>query len=140
MRWYLVAQSKKQLENIYEKDADIILANCTNTYFLNSSELSLLEYLSEKAGKTTINETGMHMPLLSVQALQSLKKGWEYTEAYFTSKDISFVTKLPDISMYDHLKIYEGKKYALPKLRENQSLDVYTADEMLRDVKYSDLY
>jgi type IV secretion system protein VirD4 len=137
IRWYLVCQSKRQLENIYEKDADIILANCTNTYFLNSSELLLLEYLSAKAGKTTINETGLHMPLLSVQDLQSLKKGWEYTETYFTSKDISFVSKLPDISVYDYLKIYEEKIYNLPKRRTNQVVGVYTADEMLKDVKSS---
>jgi type IV secretion system protein VirD4 len=137
IRWYLVCQSKKQLENIYEKDADVILANCTNTYFLNSSEMSLLEYLSAKAGSTTVTEIGSYMPLLSVQNLQSLKKGWEYTETYFTSKDISFVTKLPDISMYNYSRGCANKKYTLPKLRMGQVLTTYTADEMLKDVKNS---
>lgn len=135
IRWYLSCQSKKQFENTYEKDADTTMANCANTYFLSSSELSLLTYLSEKAGRTEATEDGDFMPILSVQDLQSLKKGWEFTEVYFTSKNISFVTKLPDVNAYEFMAPYaENKKCELPKLRRRQFLKTYTASEMLFDL------
>jgi type IV secretion system protein VirD4 len=140
IRWFLVAQSKRQLEQIYEKEADVIMANCANLYFLSSPELSLLQYLSEKAGRTTITESGLSEPLISVQDLQGLKKGWQKTECYFTSKDISFFTELPDISSYPYLKKYEGRKYDLPKLRTNQIVEVYTAEDMLNGIKNSYTY
>ena len=134
IRWYLVCQSKRQLEKVYEREADTITANCANTYFLNSSEMALLEHLSARAGQTTVTENGFSKPLISVQDLQSLKKGWEYTETYFSSKDIHFVTKLPDIGMYGYLKRHEGKKYGLPK-SPRPAVKTYTAEEMLDDIK-----
>ncbi len=124
VRWIIVCQSKKQLQNAYPEDADTIIANCENIFFFNSNETSLLQELSENAGITYITKDETAKPLISIQDLRSLKKGWEYTEVFYTSRDIVYVTSLPDISQYNYTKRFQ-KKYELPII-EKESTEVYT--------------
>lgn len=133
IRWYLVCQSLRQLEKCYPDEADTIMANCNNLYFLNSPELSLLEYLSKRAGDTKVTPDGMPRPILSVADLQGLKKGWSHTDVYFTSGSIHYVSAMPDISQYKFLEKYK-KDYPLPHNRFPIS-PVYSSESMLKDVK-----
>lgn len=133
IRWYLVCQSQKQLHACYPNEADTIMANCQNIYFLNSSELSLLEYLSKRAGYTTVTQDGVPEPILSVADLQHLKKGWTQTDVYFTSGDIHYVSAMPDISQYHFLSEYT-KRIFMPT-RTFPTPPVYSASSMLKDVK-----
>lgn len=133
IRWYIVSQSQKQLEACYPKEADTIIANCTNIYFLNSPELSLLEYLSRRAGYVTITEDGSPKPLISVADLQGLKKGWTHTDIYFTSGNLHYVSQMPDISQYEFLSQYK-KEIPMPK-RDFPTPPIYSASSMLRDAR-----
>lgn len=133
IRWYLVCQSQKQLEACYPSEADTIVANCTNIYFLNSSELSLLEYLSKRAGFTTITQDGTPAPIISVADLQGLKKGWTHTDVYFTAGDIHYVSAMPDISQYRFVSTYKDE--ILMPVREFQAPPIYNSSSMLRDAQ-----
>lgn len=133
IRWYLVCQSQKQLEACYPKEHATIVANCSNIYFLNSPEQSLLEYLSKRAGYTTITRDGSAAPIISVADLQGLKKGWTHTDVYFTAGNIHYVSSMPDISQYAYLS---GYKISIPMpQRTFQRPPVYASSSMLRDVK-----
>lgn len=132
IRWVLVCQSMKQLRNCYPEDADTILANCTNVYFLNSPEMELLEHLSKRSGTTTITEDGHPQPLISVSDLMGLKKGWTHTDVYFTSGNLHYVSKMPDVSLY-----HASKKYRKPipmPVRSYPTPPVYDSERMYKDV------
>lgn len=133
IRWYLVCQSQKQLEACYPAEADTIIANCTNIYFLNSTELSLLEYLSRRAGSTTVSPDSTPVPILSVADLQGLKKGWTHTDVYFTSGDTHYVSAMPDIDQY---RFVSGFRRPIPMpTTEFSTPPIYSADNMYRDTK-----
>lgn len=132
IRWYLVCQSQKQLQACYPNEADTIVANCSNIYFLNSSELSLLEYLSRRAGTTTITADGSPEPILSIADLQGLKKGWTHTDVYFTSGATHYVSAMPDISQYHFVSEYK-KPIPMPQ-RLFPRPPIYNAQSMLKDV------
>lgn len=133
IRWYMVCQSKKQLEACYPKEADTIIANCSNIYFLNSPELELLEYLSRRAGTTTVTRDGQPKPVLTVADLQGLKKGWTHTDVYFTSGNLHYVSAMPDTSQY---RFVSHLKQALPMPKRTFEVPpIYSASRMLRDVR-----
>lgn len=131
IRWYLVCQSQKQLEACYPTDAATIMANCANVYFLNSPELSLLEYLSRRAGTTTVTPDGSPKPILSVADLQGLKKGWTHTDVYFTSGATHYVSAMPDIDQYPFVSRYT--RQMPPPTHEFPAPPVYNAAAMSRD-------
>lgn len=133
IRWYLVCQSQKQLRNCYPNDADTIIANCQNVYFLNTPEMELMEDLSRRAGYSTITPDGSKKPILSVTDLQQLRKGWTHTDVYFTSGNIHYVASMPDISQYKFLSKYKTAE-TIPT-REYPALPVYDPDTMYREVK-----
>ncbi len=133
IRWYLVCQSKKQLESCYPKEADTIIANCTNTCFLNSPELSLMEHLSAQAGFTTVTSDGSPRPILSVTDLQSLKKGWTHTDVYFTAGSTHYVASLPDISGYGFLN--KCRKAPPAPRRTFPRAPIYTSSQMVRSAR-----
>ena len=114
IRWYLVCQGYQQLKRSYPEAADTILANCANLYFLSSPDLQLVEYLSGRAGTVTVSRDGNPVPLISPMDLQGLRKTWEYTEAYFTSGNLHYFTRLPDISRYKALES-DGSQPAPPR-------------------------
>lgn len=133
IRWYLVCQSAKQLQARYPREADTILANCSNLYFLNSPELPLLEYLSRRAGNTEVTPDGKPRPILRVEDLQGLKKGWTHTQVYFTSGNRHFVSAMPDISQYRFLEGYTS--FTPTPANSFPAVPVYTASEMLEDAR-----
>ena len=133
IRWYLVCQSQKQLEACYPREADTIIANCTNICFLSSPELSLLEYLSRRAGTTTITQDGSQVPILTVADLQGLKKGWTHTDVYFTSGGIHYVSAMPDIDQYPFAAAFT-RVIPMPA-RRFSAPPIYSSTSMLQDAK-----
>ncbi len=133
IRWYLVCQSQKQLQTAYQKEADTIMANCANLYFLSSPELSLLEHLSRRAGNTTVTQDGSPAPILSVADLQGLKKGWTHTDVYFTAGNIHYVCSMPDITQYPFVSGYRQVQ-PMP-IRDFPELPIYNSSSMLRKAR-----
>lgn len=133
LRWYIVSQSQKQLQSCYPDEADTIMANCTNLYFLNTPELSLMEYLSHRAGTTTVTPDGTPRPILSVSDLLGLKKGWTHTDIYFTAGNIHYVSKMPDISEYAFLS--KTKKSIRHKKNQFATPPIYSSSSMLKDAQ-----
>ena len=109
------------------------MANCSNIYFLNSSELSLLEYLSKRAGCTTVTQDGTPEPIISVADLQGLKKGWTHTDVYFTSGSTHYVSAMPDISQYQ-FNANHKMKIPMP-VRVFPAPPIYNSASMQRDAK-----
>lgn len=134
IRMFLVVQSLKQLKAAYPDTADTILGNCQNTFFLNSSDPTLLEYICDMAGTTTITAGGGREPLISHGLLKKLKKTWEYKDALYLRDDIVFMARLPDIDQYEHLKQFAGEAPAEIPVREFPPLEVYTPHMFLRDL------
>lgn len=112
IRWYIWCQGLEQLRTAYPKDASVILENCANLYFLNSPELSLLKYLSERSGEIVVGQNTVR-PLLRVQDLQTLQKTMSYTESYFSAPGVQFISRMPDISQYPCLQ-FPDRRYTIP--------------------------
>ena len=98
IRFCLIVQSKKQLEDKYRNKADVILGNCTNWIYLYSREVALLNELSQLCGEV-IYENGTRIPLISMFELQHLSK--EDGEALvLIGRNRPCISKLLDISEY----------------------------------------
>lgn len=114
IRFILVIQSKHQLVERYQEEAETIRSNCTNWIFLTSRELSLLADISALCGK---NKSGRD--IVSVSALQHLSK--EKGQALVLSgRLLPYISELVDISEYDHdryvtlkMNIEKRKRYLL---------------------------
>lgn len=110
MRWFLVCQSKKQLEIAYPDSASTIIGNCKNTLFLQSSDIDMLEYISNLCGTTSVTRASFEEPLVTVDMLKSLRKEHAFKEALFIRENIKYFTRLPDIDTYDFLKACAAKE------------------------------
>lgn len=96
IRFMLVIQSKHQLKQRYEDEAETIMSNCSNWLFLTSRETELLREISELSGVTGSNRE----PLISVSRLQHLDK--EAGECLiFSGRKYPYFSYLPDIEKYD---------------------------------------
>lgn len=97
IRFVLVVQSKHQLRQRYENEADTIMSNCMNWMFLTSRELELLKEISSLSGNTGSNNE----PLISISWLQHLNKD-EGECLIFNGRKHPYLAMLPDIWEYDH--------------------------------------
>lgn len=134
MRWFLVAQSLRQLQDTYDNEYATIIGNCKNIMFLQSSDPEMLSYISDMSGTTTISPFEKGEPLLPVEALKDLKKTYEYKEAVFIRDDIIYKATLPDIDKYNFplKKVY--KKCKIPRKLLN-SVKTYTPQQLYSDLK-----
>ncbi|MCD7840352.1 MAG: type IV secretory system conjugative DNA transfer family protein [Erysipelotrichaceae bacterium] len=128
IRWTMVCQSKRQLENAYGGTAAVIEANCDNVYLLRTKEIALADELSSRAGTTEITPNGAPKPVISAQDLMNLKKDHIQTQALFQSPNANYITSLIDIDQYDALKKYT-KKYSIPQ-RQRKPMKIFTLREV----------
>ncbi len=133
IRWYLVCQSKAQLEQAFPRDASTILGNCKDMLFLQSSDSSLLQYVSEVSGKSSIGEDGQHAYRLQPEHLRTLRKTREYKEAIYIRDDICYLAVLPDIDQYAFLQEYPCGFFSIPGCKR-ESVQIYTPQKMMRDI------
>lgn len=110
IRYMLVIQSQHQLVTRYADEAQTILANCMNWYFLTSREVKLLENISALCGT---DDKGK--PLFPVYSLQRLNK--EKGECLILAGRLkAFLSQLADIDDYDK------KQYKSVPLKERENL------------------
>ena len=110
MRWFLVCQSKDQLEKSYGEHAGTIIGNCRNTLFLQSSDKQLLDYICDLCGETGVVDKGGSERLVTPKMLKGLRKETAFKEAVFIDGNTVYFAKLPDIDSYDMLKKYSGSR------------------------------
>jgi type IV secretion system protein VirD4 len=111
IRFNLIIQSLKQLQERYGYHAETIKGNCENWIFLHSRELALLNEVIDLAGNKNYDE-----PLVSISMLQTLDK--DKGEAFVFHKRLyPFVAKLLDIDGYP-AKSFSKKKIKYPKNTE----------------------
>lgn len=112
IRFILVVQSRHQLKQRYEDEADTIMSNCINWMFLTSRETELLREISELGGVTGSN----HDQLISVSWLQHLDK--ENGECLILNgRKYPYVATLPDIDVYD------GKVYRVAEMKNREQIE-----------------
>ena len=100
IRFMLVVQSLEQISHVYGKDvAKIILGNCQNWAYLNSSDPELNKLLSERCGNYVTEYTRETKKLFPIERIQYLEK--EKGEVLLLlNRQRPFVTYLPDVSKY----------------------------------------
>ena len=104
IRFNLVAQSDAQIEKNYGKEAETIIGNCGNQYFLSSGDLQTVEHFSKQLGNETfknVSRSGEKMslnksftenyeekPLLNSNELQGLAPGENVIIRIMTRNDL----------------------------------------------------
>lgn len=100
IRFHLIVQGMKQLEQKYEEGAETIMGNCNNWVYLYSKEYELLEEISRLCGEV-IYDNNVRMPLFSEFDLQHLDK--EKGEALvLAGRNYPCLTNLADIDEYPY--------------------------------------
>ncbi|MCL2634091.1 MAG: type IV secretory system conjugative DNA transfer family protein [Oscillospiraceae bacterium] len=135
MKWYLVCQSKSQLEASYEKEATTIIGNCKNCIFLQSSDYEMLSYISRQCGMSNITQSEHPELLITPEELSNMRKNSEYKEALFIRDNIKYCARLNDIDQYTFLDKHKVENVAkfVHKLKDKK-LSVYTPEMMYSDI------
>lgn len=98
IRFTLFIQSKHQLTQRYEGEAETILTNCSNWVFLTSREIEFLEEVSKLCGNRNDGK-----PVLPAAMLQRLSKE-DGEVLLIVGRERPFIATLPDIKYYDNDK------------------------------------
>lgn len=100
IRFHLIVQGMKQLEQKYAEGADTIMGNCNNWVYLYSKEYELLQEISRLCGEI-IYDNNVRIPLFSEFDLQHLSK--EKGEALvLAGRNCPCLTNLLDIDEYPY--------------------------------------
>ncbi len=100
IRFHLIVQGMKQLEQKYDKIAETIMGNCNNWVYLYSKEYDLLQEISRLCGEV-IYDNNVRMPLFSEFDLQHLDK--DKGEALvLVGRNCPCLTNLADIDEYPY--------------------------------------
>lgn len=134
MRWFIVCQSKAQLDSVYQKAAPTILGNCKNILFLQSSDPEMLKYISNMLGTTTVTYSGAPEPLMSAEKLKSLPRTPDYRQAIYMRDDLKYKVNLPGFDKYTYLDKYKLKRLVIPS-RSYPEPVAYTPKMLVRDIE-----
>ncbi len=106
IRFHLIIQSMKQLEQKYQENAAVICSNCNNWVYLYSKEYELLQEISRLCGEV-VYDNNMRLPLFSEFDLQHLSK--ENGEALvLVGRSFPCISNLADINEYPYKKWVPG--------------------------------
>ena len=120
IRFTLVSQSKGQIVQRYQEEADTIQSNCTNWLFFFTREVDLLKEISSLAGYINNNE------LIPIHRLQHLNK--EKGECLvFSGRHYPYFAHLADISQFDNDDYSE-----YPFLHRKDNNKAVNLDELLK--------
>ncbi len=98
IRFNLFVQSKNQLINRYNTEAETIQSNCNNIIFLTSREINLLSEISNLCG--TMYDERISKPVVTISELQRLDK--HNGEALILSGRFKpFISNLLDIDYFN---------------------------------------
>ena len=102
IRFHLIVQGMKQLQQKYKDGAETISGNCNNWIYLYSKEFELLQEISHLCGEV-IYDNNIRMPLFSEFDLQHLNK--EEGEALvLAGRNYPCISNLADIDEYPYPK------------------------------------
>ncbi len=129
IRYFLCVQSLAGLREKYSYP-EALLANCSNTLFLGSTEMEMLEEVSRKCGTSPITADGTEKPLISTAELLTLRKAWDYKEALYLNLNhsVRFVTTMPSIESYNI------GKFPVPSFNYKHEINSYTLDNLCEDI------
>lgn len=115
IRFHIVMQSKKQMQQRYDNETETIQSNCGNWMFLYTKEVDLLDEICRLGGKKG-NES-----LIPFHRLQHLDK--ENGECLvFSNRLYPYYAHLPDINEYDNEQYI---KASFPKfVNKNEFFDI----------------
>ena len=132
MRWFLVCQSKNQLDVTYPEAAGTIIGNCKNTLFLQSCDPGMLDYISDLCGETKVKpDCDSREALVTADMLRALKKERTFKQALFIRESLKYFAELPDICTYSFLEKYDkGQPFRFTS-KKQRKVRCYTP-EMLR--------
>ena len=133
IRFYIVCQSMKQLEETYP-DAAIIEGNCKNLLFLGSSDPGLIDHVCSLCGTTTVTPGGMPENLVTPAMLRGLGKQREYKEALFVRDRLVYFARLADCDTYDLVKKYASPDPARIPKRVNGSVSFVRPSEIRQKI------
>lgn len=102
IRFHLIVQGMKQLQQKYEDGADTISGNCNNWIYLYSKEFELLQEISRLCGEV-IYDNNVRMPLFSEFDLQHLSKV-EGESLVLAGRNYPCLSNLADIDEYPYPK------------------------------------
>ena len=137
MRWFLICQSKAQLERAYPDEWPAIIGNCKNVLFLQSSDPSMLEYISALCGRTYVTEAAGGEPLVSAERLRCLRQTRADKEAVYIRGELKYRALLLDFDRYAIAGVSGSKRYALPERMMGAGFRRYTPDRLMDDLKLS---
>lgn len=131
IRFYLCIQSLAALKHRYP-EYESLLANCGNILFMGSTEMELLNRVSEQCGKTNITPDGRERPLISPAELMTLRKSWEDKEALYLNlgESIRYMTTLPSIEAYEL-----GDNPPLAGYVEHPNVKPYSISNLFSDIQ-----
>lgn len=136
IRYFLCIQSIDLLEKVYKNSASI-LANCATTLFLGSSEMRLLQEISDRCGTTTVNPAEHPLPLVSAPELMTLKKSWNSKELLYlnTAMPARFCTEIPAIEGY---KNFSSCGSAVLPVISHPRIKTYGIRDLMNDMESGD--
>lgn len=103
IRFHLIVQGMKQLQQKYGDSAETISGNCNNWIYLYSKEYELLQEISHLCGEV-VYDNNVRMPLFSEFDLQHLNK--EEGEALvLAGRNYPCLSNLADIDRYPYPRI-----------------------------------
>lgn len=103
IRFHLIVQGMRQLQQKYGEGADTISGNCNNWIYLYSKEYELLQEISRLCGEV-VYDNNVRMPLFSEFDLQHLSK--EEGEALvLAGRNYPCLSNLADIDKYSYPQI-----------------------------------
>ena len=129
IRFYLIAQGMRQLQEKYGEDAFSIRGNCTNWVFLTSRELPLLQEFSQLCGERCLDGNRVQ-PLITPSELQFLNK--QRGEALmFVGRQHPYISYLPDID--DYVDFQQRPPLPLPRRRATNH-EVFSLQKTLNEI------
>ena len=94
----MVVQSLCQLKQIYKPQlAKVLIGNSQNLIYMYSTDIELVELISERCGNTTNQYTNKPRRLMSTDRLAHLKKD---KALMLLGRNYAYVATLPDLSKY----------------------------------------
>ncbi len=130
IRWCLALQSLAQLSLNYPKEARIIIGNVQNLVFMSSSDMELVELVSNRCGATIDPYTNETRRLLSPDRLTHLDKA-SGEALLLLDRHYPYISHFVDISRYPMIQPLD--KFQLPQ-RDRLKVDYEVFSRMAAEL------
>lgn len=123
IRMVLVLQSLCQLYVNYSKElANVLIGNSQNLVYMSSTDMDLVEIISQRCGGYKDPETGEFSRLLSTDRLMHLDKDKGET-LFLLGRHYAYISYLPDLSQYKMIEPLEKLNFQARKRLEEVKVE-----------------